>query len=141
MLSLQKELLEASDGYDDPGQPSVTLSIQENYKARIRFSEALPLDDSLMTAINEARNTLDPIVDVHVVSSYEEVVDQNLQDWSVTNIDKHSIEVTITFKDTMQVSSGFDPDRLIVDVDLSKRRMLLASAAVSRQILIEPIPP
>ena len=69
--------------------------------------------------INNNRYNKDRIIDVHMFSSHTGLMDENLKDWSVSNISPTLIMIDLIFKDPLEVSCGFDQDELIIDVNLS----------------------
>ena len=52
-------------------------------------------------------------------SEYTEEVDANLKDWKVKSMSDTEIEISVEFKDPLQVSTGWEPDKLIIDVNLA----------------------
>lgn len=105
--------------------PFVTLRIGDDNKAFIEFSEELQFADNFHDVINGARFSKKRFLDLHVISLEAERVDENLADWKVVKVDTWWIEIELTFKDPLLISSGFEPDILIVDVNLFEFKDLM----------------
>ena len=89
--------------------------------------------------INLKRHKRDKIIDVHFYSEYAEDVDDNLEDWEVYDMTSTEIEIDLTFKDPLQVSSGWTRDSLLVDINLTDYETKLGEN-LRRIILMEEIP-
>ena len=89
--------------------------------------------------INEMRHERDKILGVNFYSEYADGVDGNLEDWEVKNMTSTEIEIDLTFKDPLQVSSGWKRDELVVDVNLTDYETKLGEN-LRRIILMEEIP-
>ena len=70
--------------------------------------------------VNETRYARNRIIDLHLYSEYQEEIDENLEDWHVKNVTDTRIEIQLKYKDPKQVSTGWDRDKLIIDINLTK---------------------
>ena len=70
--------------------------------------------------INETRYGRHRIIDLHLYSEYQEEIDENLEDWQVTNMTATRIDIQLNYKDPIQVSTGWDRDELIIDINLTE---------------------
>ena len=89
--------------------------------------------------INLSRRRNNKIIDIHLYSEYAEEVDDNLEDWEVYDMTSTEIEIDLTFKDPLQVSSGWTRDQLVVDINLTDYETKLGEN-LRRIILMEEIP-
>ena len=70
--------------------------------------------------LSETHQNRNKIIDLHQYSEYEDYVDQNLEDWDVTDISATQIDIKLKFKDPKQVSIGHERDLLTVEINLSE---------------------
>ena len=83
------------------------------------LGKATDFSDDMKDRINETRKSQFRVLDLHLLSQYTEHIDENLADWEVVSLSATEIEILLTFKDPLQVSSGWDNDMLTVDVNLA----------------------
>ena len=88
----------------------MTPTVSKDSKTSIQFSEPAEYDEDLVDLINDVRYMKYRIIDLHLHSQYTEEVDANLKDWKVESMTDTEIEISVEFKDPLQVSTGWEPD-------------------------------
>ena len=65
---------------------------------------------NMIDLINNSRYTKSKLISMHLESEGAEEIDENLENWEVTSITPTVIEFSLTYKDPLQVSSGWQND-------------------------------
>ena len=69
--------------------------------------------------INDSRNSKYRILDLTLVSSNTDLVNENLEDWEVTRMTPTEIEILMKYKDPTEISTDYEKDRLYIEINLT----------------------